>query len=55
LLAAAVDRMAPLARGVARVVRVAQTIAYLAERTEIRSGDVAEALQYRPHLPAPSP
>jgi magnesium chelatase family protein len=55
LLASAVDRMALSARGVARVVRVAQTIAYLAARTEIRAGDLAEALQYRPALPASSP
>jgi magnesium chelatase family protein len=55
LLASAVDRMALSARGVARVVRVAQTIAHLAARTEIRAGDLAEALQYRPGLPASSP
>jgi magnesium chelatase family protein len=48
LLAAAVERMKLSARGTARVARVALTIACLAGRTEVRSRDVAEALQYRP-------
>jgi magnesium chelatase family protein len=50
LLAVAVDRVGLSARGAARVVRVAQTIAYLAGRTEVETADVAEALQYRPDL-----
>jgi magnesium chelatase family protein len=48
LLAAAVDRMGLSARGAARVLRVAQTIAYLAGRTDVAGTDVAEALQFRP-------
>jgi len=43
-----VDRMRLSARGAVRVTRVAQTIAYLAARTQILPADVAEALQYRP-------
>jgi magnesium chelatase family protein len=48
LLAAAVERMALSARAATRVVRIGQTIAYLAGRTDVRSADVAEALQFRP-------
>ncbi len=48
LLGKAADRMALSARGVLKVLAVAHTIAYLAQRDEVASCDVAEALQYRP-------
>jgi magnesium chelatase family protein len=48
LLASAVDRIRLSARGTVRVIRVAQTIAYLAARTDLSCRDLAEALQYRP-------
>ncbi|RMF25639.1 MAG: ATP-binding protein [Deltaproteobacteria bacterium] len=48
LLARAVDRLGLSARAVSRVVRVAETIALLAGRTEVEAGDIAEALAYRP-------
>ncbi|RMD81160.1 MAG: ATP-binding protein [Candidatus Dadabacteria bacterium] len=48
LLARAVDRLALSARGLARVVSVAETIARLDGRTEVAARDIAEALQFRP-------
>lgn len=47
LLETAIERLNLSARAYYRVRRVARTIADLADRDEIRVGDVAEALQYR--------
>src|SRR5919106_1257509 len=47
LLARAVDTLPLSARGRARVLRVARTIAALAEAQEVRAEHVAEALSYR--------
>jgi magnesium chelatase family protein len=54
LLGTAVERMTLSARAATRVVRVAQTIANLAGRTEVGVADLAEALQYRPDSPGVS-
>ena len=47
LLSKALARLTLSARGYDRILRVARTIADLAQRTAIESEDVAEALQYR--------
>ena len=47
LLRRAVEQMGLSARGYDRVLKVARTIADLADADGVRSGDVAEALQYR--------
>ena len=48
LLRDAASRLSLSARGYHRVLKVARTIADLAGRSELATGDVAEALQYRP-------
>jgi magnesium chelatase family protein len=48
LLARAIDRLGLSARAARRSVAVARTIAALAERAQIDSSDLAEALQFRP-------
>jgi magnesium chelatase family protein len=48
LLRDAASRLPLSARGYHRVLRVARTISDLAGRSELSTGDVAEALQYRP-------
>ncbi len=47
LIATAVDRLGLSARSVTRVLKVARTIADLAGRDDLETGDVAEALHYR--------
>jgi len=47
LLAKALARLTLSARGYDRILRVARTIADLAQRTAVEAEDVAEALQYR--------
>jgi magnesium chelatase family protein len=47
LLRRAMDRGGLTARGYDRLLRVARTIADLADREEVRAGDLAEALQFR--------
>lgn len=55
LLAAAAERMALSARGYHRVLKVARTIADLDGDAGIAEQHVAEALRYRPLVPAPQP
>ena len=47
ILRHAVDRLGLTARGLARLLRLARTLADLAGRNEIASGDVTEALLFR--------
>jgi magnesium chelatase family protein len=47
LLQAAIDILGLSARAYNRILKIARTIADLAGETEIRSSDVAEAIQYR--------
>jgi magnesium chelatase family protein len=54
LLRDAASRLSLSARGYHRVLKVARTIADLAGRSELATGDVAEALQYRPPRVGPS-
>jgi len=53
LLRDAASRLSLSARGYHRVLKVARTIADLAGHSELATGDVAEALQYRPPRIAP--
>ena len=50
LLRTAIDRLSLSARGYDRVLKVARTIADLADRDVVAKGDVAEALRYRPRV-----
>ena len=47
----AADRLRLSARGFTRVLRVARTVADLAQAKEVRRSDVAEALAYRHRVP----
>jgi magnesium chelatase family protein len=53
LLHDAAERLKLSARGYHRVLKLARTIADLADREVVAKGDVAEALRYRPRVDAP--
>jgi magnesium chelatase family protein len=53
LLEDAADRLALSARGYHRILKVALTIADLADRDTVIKTDVAEALRYRPPVDSP--
>jgi magnesium chelatase family protein len=52
LLQAAMSKLGLSARAAHRVLRLARTLADLAQRSDIRSSDIAEAVQYRRGLRA---
>jgi magnesium chelatase family protein len=54
LLRDAASRLSLSARGYHRVLKVARTIADLEGRSELATGDIAEAMQYRPPRVGPS-